>query len=335
LFFLRGERHLILKKYAIFVKILVSAGLLCYLLQRIDFEQLRDIFANLMPQFYALAAVLWCINIVVQATILKVLLSAKEISARSRDIIKMLVISNFFGIVLPGGVGSDVVLCYYLCKGNEKKKEALSAVIFSRLGATFIMVVIAFLFSFGDSYLRHSLNLVSAAMLIVGLAAYLLVLKSAPYAQAMPAGTGLRKYKWSSLAYDTLLTTVDFMRSRKILALTIPLFALVGTLRVLIDYSIAISIGLSVNLADFAMMIPWPSLALILPITVAGIGVRESAYVAALKAIDILPAQALSISTLSFSLTLLTCIAGAIIYATNRKQLISSTEKKIDPYGRI
>ncbi len=314
-----------MKKYAILIKVLVSAGLLAFLVWRIDFAPLGSILTNLAPKYYCLAALLWCMNLCVQAAILRVLLSAKIINAGIIDIIKMLVISNFFGVFLPGGTGPDIVLCYYLCKGSEKKKEALSAVIFARLGTTFIMVLTAFLFSFGDTPLRHSLNMASAVMLVVGLAIYLLVLKSAPSAAAIPAGTSLRKYKWSAFAYDTLLTTVDFMCNKKVLTATIPLFALVGALRVFIDYSIALSIGLNIHLADFTMMIPWPSLAVILPITVAGIGVREGAYVSALSAIGVLPAQAFSISILSFSLTLLTCIAGAIIYATNRRQLISNS----------
>ncbi len=116
------------------------------------------------------------------------------------------------------------------------------------------------------------------------------------------------------------------MRNGRILAMTLPLFAAIGALRVLIDYSIGLSIGVSVPLADFTMMIPWPTLAVILPITIAGIGVRELAYVSSLAAIGIMQAQAFSISVLSFSLTIITCIVGAVIYAVNRKQLMPDSK---------
>jgi uncharacterized membrane protein YbhN (UPF0104 family) len=58
------------------------------------------------------------------------------------------------------------------------------------------------------------------------------------------------------------------------------------------------------------------SLVTLLPISIAGLGVREVTYAGLFSLVGVPQALAVSISLLSFSLSLVVCLIGGVLYAT-------------------
>ena len=300
-----------MKKKALILRSVCSVLLLAYLLFKIDFSPLRETLSKFRPEFYILAIIGVCIYQCLNSLILKTLLSIKGNKAGIWEIFRLLTISIFFGIFLPGGVGPDIILAYNLSRSTPKKEDALSAIIFARMMILFIMLLTAFIISmFPGTCQPYIRNL--ASVLLIAFVLICLMLGS-------KKGLNLSRklfpnHKWTNLIYQTHSAISSYGKSRKAILTLLPVFILTAFLKALIDYVIALSLSINISPMYFFVFVPLVSIATSLPVTISGFGVREGAYVKLFSSTGIEAANSFSISLLSFSLNLWFCIAGAILY---------------------
>jgi hypothetical protein len=76
---------------------------------------------------------------------------------------------------------------------------------------------------------------------------------------------------------------------------------------------LANGLGLSVSWVDWCWIFSVVSLAVFLPLTIAGIGIREGAFVGTLSLLDIPLEKGLALSFSLFGLNLLTALVGGLI----------------------
>ena len=299
-----------MKKKAFIFRLVCSIVLLTYLLFKIDFAPLRETLPKFRPQLYLVAIVAVCIYQYLYSLILKMLLSIKGNKVATWEIFRLLTISIFFGVFLPGAVGPDIILAYNLSRSAPRKEDALSAIIFTRMITLVMMLLIAFIISLSSNipqiYVRFTSVLLAGVLLLY-------------FAIGSEKGLKLSrklfsKYRWANLIYQTHSAISSFGKSKRVFLTVFPIFILTASLKVLIDYIIALSLRLDISLLYFFILIPLISIVTAIPVTISGIGVREGAYVKLLSIIGVDGANSFSISILSFSLNLLFCIAGAIMY---------------------
>jgi uncharacterized membrane protein YbhN (UPF0104 family) len=89
---------------------------------------------------------------------------------------------------------------------------------------------------------------------------------------------------------------------------------IMALLKVLIDYTTARSLGAHIPYLWFLSFIPSVSIISMIPISIAGLGIREGAYVALFAALGVSSGISLSISLTVFSLNLLLCVIGGVLY---------------------
>ena len=89
--------------------------------------------------------------------------------------------------------------------------------------------------------------------------------------------------------------------------------ALALGLNILGCFWVSRSLGLGIEWIHFCYLMPATYLAIALPVTVSGLGVREGVYVTLLGAQGVSPSQAVALSLTIFSLSLLyACVGGAV-----------------------
>jgi len=126
----------------------VGASMLAALIAWIGLEPLRTALTRFHPAWYAAALACILMEFSIQSLSLSRLVAAKGILVRARHVLRLKLISVLFGVFLPGGVGPDIILCYNMVRGADKKEVALSAVVFVRISVLFLMAVTAWLLSF-------------------------------------------------------------------------------------------------------------------------------------------------------------------------------------------
>ncbi len=105
-----------------------------------------------------------------------------------------------------------------------------------------------------------------------------------------------------------------------------PLLIASALVKIFTDYFVARSLGFDIPLLYFFIFIPLITVISAVPLTFAGLGVREDSF-AGLFALAGVPAeQAIAVSLASFSLVIVIAVFGAVLYAVHGTELVTKEE---------
>jgi uncharacterized membrane protein YbhN (UPF0104 family) len=225
----------------------------------------------------------------------------------------------FYNQFLPGGTGGDIIKSYYLLKETpDKKAGALLAVVFDRfIGLVALVAITATLIGLRYDFLAQkpeTRNLLWLLLILLSTSvAFLLstfVISGFKLLHSLPARfPGRDKLIEISAAYHLYArhwraTLVAFVASvvAHLATFTTFLFA-------------AYALGAPVPLVNFFAVMPVERTISALPISFAGIGLREKVLQIMLNGLCGVPeAKAILIGSLSFLIILVCCLPGAIVY---------------------
>jgi uncharacterized protein (TIRG00374 family) len=105
-------------------------------------------------------------------------------------------------------------------------------------------------------------------------------------------------------------------RSGRLMMVIMPAFLVMSVGRASMDFFMARSLGVVIPFSNFIIFSTVVSLVTILPISIAGLGVREVTFAGLFALVGVPQSLAISISLLSFSLSLWVCVVGGITYAS-------------------
>ncbi|HEX4652775.1 MAG TPA: lysylphosphatidylglycerol synthase transmembrane domain-containing protein [Candidatus Udaeobacter sp.] len=248
-----------------------------------------------------------------------VLLKVQKIHLTLPRLLGLFFIGMFYNQFLPGGTGGDIMKSYYLLKETpDKKAGALLAVVFDRfIGLVALVAITAVLISFRYDFLSQkpeARNLLWILLILLGFSVVFLlstfVISGFNLLHSLPARfPGRDKLIEISAAYHLYAhhwraTLVAFVASivAHLATFTTFLFA-------------AYALGAPVPLVDFFAVMPVERTISALPISFAGIGLREKILQIMLSGLCGVPeAKAILIGSLSFLIILVCCLPGAVVY---------------------
>jgi hypothetical protein len=248
-----------------------------------------------------------------------VLLKVQKISLSLPRLSGLFFIGMFYNQFLPGGTGGDIIKSYYLLKETpDKKAGALLAVVFDRfIGLVALVAITATLICLRYDFLAQkpeTRNLLWLLLILLGTSvAFLLstfVVSGFNLLHSLPARfPGRDKLIEISAAYHLYAhhwraTLVAFAASlvAHLATFTTFLFA-------------AYALGARVPIVNFFAVMPVERTISALPISFAGIGLREKVLQIMLNGLCGVPeAKAILIGSLSFLIILVCCLPGAVVY---------------------
>jgi glycosyltransferase 2 family protein len=228
-------------------------------------------------------------------------------------------IGMFYNQFLPGGTGGDIIKSYYLLKETpDKKAGALLAVVFDRfIGLVALVAITATLIDLRYDFLSQkpeTRNLLWLLLFLLGTSvAFLLatfVISGFKLLHSLPARfPGRDRLIEISAAYHLYAhhwraTLVAFGASVVAHLATFATFLCA-----------AYALGAPVPLVNFFAVMPVERTISALPISFAGIGLREKVLQIMLNGLCGVPeAKAILIGSLSFLIILVCCLPGAVVY---------------------
>jgi len=248
-----------------------------------------------------------------------VLLKVQKIHLTLPRLLGLFFIGMFYNQFLPGGTGGDIIKSYYLLKETpDKKAGALLAVVFDRfIGLVALVAITATLISVRYNFLSQkpeTRNLLWILLSLLGFSVVFLlstfVISGFNLLHSLPAKfPGRDKLIEISAAYHLYAhhwraTLVAFAASivAHLATFTTFLFA-------------AYALSAPVPLVDFFAVMPVERTISALPISFAGIGLREKILQIMLSGLCGVPeAKAILIGSLSFLIILVCCLPGAVVY---------------------
>lgn len=304
-------------------KLAVSAGLLALLAWTQDLSGVWRVFAAAGPSWLLAATAVMFVEQTLTALTWGMLLAARGLKVRMRTILHIFYLSFFLGVWLPSSTGPDFVRTYYLAR-HVSGYEAVGSMLLLR----FISLLGLGFFAVGGIYLVPSESVSSELPAAAMLLAWFLVAGSSG---ALVVGFTERPRRWATAILDAVglrpLSRIlgklhdalhAYRKSPGALAGALAASLLVQFGRILTVYFAARALGATVPLRDFLVLVPVTALITLLPISMAGFGVREGSFVYFFSRVGMAEPVAFGLGLLVFGLSLVLWAVGAVLYWRDR-----------------
>jgi uncharacterized protein (TIRG00374 family) len=253
------------------LKIAVSAGLLGYLLTLIDLHDLLAQLRGLDVRYLLAAGVLLLVQVVISAAKWQRILRSDGVVMPLPFLFKTNLIGGFLSLFLPTSFGGDVYRVVAARGLNQDLAKSTSSVVFDRLTGFFALISICMV---GYVALpEQPYGLLVTALYVLGVLGFLIASSNLTIAligrSTLPIVHGLAKILRSFRSY----------RTHRRLLLVVLLLAFAFQLNVVVINKIyTLALGIDVSFRLLLVIIPLIYLTEALPISINGLGVRESAF---------------------------------------------------------
>ena len=311
-------------------RIAISAGLLAVVALSIDWGDVSDQLSEASWGLFALGTLLLVGNLMLAAVRWQILLNGAGLHPLLRVSLRAYWIGLFANNLLPTGFGGDAVRAWIVASKGAPLARALTSVLVDRATAFSVLIPVAWLgVLVGGGAIPGSLvgllAFVTAATAVGALVA-IGVLRRRGLGRFLPSA--LRP--WAAMVAGTL-RRYGSERERVvevvILAILFQLL-IIGATWVLSE---ALALDLSPEL--IAVVLPLVLFATVMPISIAGFGVREGAFVALLGEAGVSSADAVLLSLATVASLALASLPGGVLLMV-RQERIESPEEILEDVGR-
>jgi uncharacterized protein (TIRG00374 family) len=294
------------------LKIGLSLGLLALLFTRIGIGEAMGAIRDMDLGAFAAAFLLFLLGVLIRAYRWQGLLEALHLHVPLKRLVVLYFVGSFFNTFLPTGVGGDVVRVYELSRDSQRTPESVGTVFVDRLAGLvvlFALALVALPFSGGliTTQLRLAILAIAGGGILAGWLLFQQTLADRLLGM-LPFGDRLRG-KLMEL-YQAVHACGTGAMGR---ALGVSL--LFNLLLISVVAVLALGLDIRVSLWYFLLFVPLVSFSLTLPISISGLGVRETTFVLLFGQAGVEQPQALALSLAFYAVAVATGLVGGALYA--------------------
>ena len=298
------------KKIAILLKVIVSLGLITLLVNQVDFNKIVNILKNVDITMIIYALILLIIQVFIATTRWQFVLKCQKIMLDYKNTLKILWSGLFFNQAMPSSVGGDVIRGYYLKKQGITLGRATLGVLMDRLfGMTGLVLLVVASLPLLFGLISDSVARSGVLFIALGVSLALLFIF---FTDKLPGNfSHLRVIRgFYSLSQEGRHCISKNYNGLIIMIMSI----LIHLISVIAVMTMAIGLGINVEWGGILLMIPLTSLIMVVPISIAGWGVREGVMVVGFGYLGVAPEAALALSILYGLLILAVALPGGAIW---------------------
>jgi uncharacterized protein (TIRG00374 family) len=309
------------------LKILISF-LLIYLLFMQKDMNLKEIYDQIvgMNVIWILVGILFFTGSTILGAIQwKMLMQAREIFISTRQAISFYYVGLFFNNFLPGYVAGDAFRIYDITKSSGKNTDAVSTVLVDRLIGFAMLTTLALV----ASLIWMALTIFSSTMfftlftVFLGWMLALLILFNGKLARnfrkilafVLPDSIVLK-------IREVYLSINSYKNHRKLLIDILFISFFIQSLRILTHFAAGRAMGIdSISIFYFFIFIPIVALAVTLPFSIGGFGIREQTAVNlfCLPGVGGVANQVISMEFIAYFIGVVCSLPGGIIFVLRKK----------------
>jgi len=309
------------------LKIVISIALLVFIFSTIDFQIFLAVVSRANPWWLLAALATMMMGVVIRAWRWKILLDAIGVGVSIGELTAIYFIGFLFNNLLPSGLGGDAIRMVELNRHTPRGSDAVPSVIVDRflgLLALQAIALVALLFAWHTvpaavAYFTVGIFAVmlSAGYLLMNRSLYLGMQKRVPLFNRLTRIKLVNNLFESFQRYPLGAIGQSFLVS---LLFNVSLIAM--------NVFIGLALDAKATLAQYAILVPITSLVLIIPISFAGLGVREETYRQLFGQIGVPGEVAVAMSLLVYIIgNICTGLIGGVIY------LLRSTRDVVSEKG--
>ena len=288
----------------------LSAGLLGYLISKVDVAQASATALNANLMLLALATVQLGLQMFLSSLRWDLIARGLGGSLPFRSALRFVWIGTFFSQVLPGSAGGDIVRMWLYWQRCGDRRVAIHSVALERLVMVFVLLLLVLAVQPGLAARGVPLAIVlSAAIFLTFMVAVLSAL-------VLARGLLAAHNRWTLLrvlsyvAQDVRSVFSNVPRSAALCVLSVAAYVNMA----IAAWLIARALGLGISVADSIVLMPIVVLVATLPISVGGWGVREGAAITLFGLVGVSGPDALALSVLFGFASIVISIPGALLW---------------------
>lgn len=247
------------------LKLAVSSGLLYYVLSKAGAEKVLAIITTINPAAFIFSIILYLASLYVSTVRWRLLL---PVEFKKTKLLSFYMIGSFFNTFLPGVIGGDAVKGYYLYKETNNGSLTLASVFMDRyIGFVSLMIMGLVAYIAGFNYLKGSIIEWLLPAIILAFVIGNLVVFGFRFGKRMKRLAEFYKY------FD------KYRNHKTMIAKTLFLSFIVQIINIISIYVITLGLGQHISIIYFFIFFPIVTTISTLPISISGIGLRESSFV--------------------------------------------------------
>ncbi len=271
------------------------------------------------------AAVLTVIALVLSALRWQKVLQALDMPTGLRRLVPLTFAGQFVSNVLPTTVGGDVLRVSRLSKDNGEPADTFASVVLERLSGWLVLPLITFLGLLINPGLRDLgpttlLALAVAAGTLAGLMGILILADTRRFGGRFTTAPGWRRF------VGAVHLGVERLRHHPLAAAWV---IAVGMVYQLVLCVAALMVAEALGIADMGLtpllaFFPAVLIAQVLPIGIAGLGIREAAFVVFLTPLGVPAEQAVALGLVLYFVNVAVSLLGVPSFAVGHRQRLAS-----------
>ena len=317
------------------VKLLVSGGLLYWLLSRVDRGQLWHTIQHASPLWLALALGLYFVMILVSTWRWKQLLDAQHVDATFTHLTASYLVATFFNNFLPSNIGGDVIRIGDTAAAARSKTRAATIVLFDRgIGLVGLVLVAALgatiATELGDQEPFDPMWLWIG--LGTGTLAIAVTLMKPGLIGAMLTPLRVFHKEWVDQRINQLLESLEKFAARPSALVRCLIGSIIVQIILVWFYAaIAHAMGVPVPTVHLAVLIPMSFVVQMLPLSVNGFGVREAIFGLYFARLGLPKESAIALSFLGAALIMLFSVSGAVVMFVRTSRVRTNPARSYEP----
>ena len=259
------------------------------------------------------------VGVVLSAVRWQRVLAAFELPARLRALLGHYLAGLFVGNALPTSIGGDVLRVVRLSAENDDRPSTFASVVLERMTGWIVLPVIALFGLSVNPGLRH---LGTATRVAVGFSVGtlgLLVLVVVAAGSPQLGGRLAHRESWLRFVGAVHVGLERFRRRPATAAAAILAGFAYQLVVVLSVYFASRALGIAAGITALLAFVPVVAIIQVLPISIGGLGVRESAFALFLHPLGVSTAQAVTLGLLMGGMTLVVSLLGAPAFAVGTR----------------
>ena len=296
------------------LKIVVSLVLIVVILRSVNVKALWEVVRNANPWCLLAAVIVLILGVVVRAYRWQILVHDQGVQVSLKELTSLYFVGFLFNNLLPSGFGGDAVKMYELSQLSERGAEAISSVLVDRfMGLIALQAIGLVALIFGWQLVPFEIVVLTVTLFGISLMAAWVV-SYRPLWDFLAGRVPLFNRLLSINAVRSLVLSLQSYSGSALLR-ALGVGVVFNGLLITANVLIGIALGVDLPLSYYMIFVPLTSLVLVLPISFAGLGVREGTYVVLFKLAGVPPEVALSMSLLVYVLgTVVPGLVGGVIY---------------------
>lgn len=303
-------------KYSLALKLAVSAVLIWLVMRNSSFVSIYYFFGKYSWPTVGLVIVLLALALVIAALRWKLLVP----DIGFLKILKFTIIGQFYSLILPGQITGEAAKAYRLSSEQSGSGGRISASVavdkVVGLIGLLILAIVGLLLAPVPA--RGPLSIAAIAALCALLFVLFVLARSRLQSFVLNLlAKGKERFPLLARPADFLSSAAghygSFSRKGRVLAASLILAIAYQVVAVLITHVLALALGIDIGLVQWFSIFGVISFAVVLPITVAGLGVREGLFAYFLAGLGVSHEAAIALSLSVLATQCLMAVAGGLI----------------------